>query len=121
VTNEASLTIMANRFVSNVPGCPSVVDSYGTLMAMTGGQNLGARPPVVRSVAEVWQTWFAHADYIWLGSTGGENQIPWTHALYSYFAGHFRLVAMASRYPAHGNVPRGGLYVRRLAGYARDR
>ena len=40
------------------------------------GQNLGARPPVVRSVAEAWQTWFAHADYIWLDPSGGKNQIP---------------------------------------------
>ena len=113
VTNSPSYTIAANRFVSDVAGCSSVVDSYGTLMAMTGGQNLGARPPVVRSAAEAWQTWFAHADYIWLDPTGGENQIPWTHALYSYFAGHFRLVALPSHHPAHGNIPRGGLYVRR--------
>jgi hypothetical protein len=113
VTNSPSYTIAANRFVSDVAGCPSVVDSYGTLMAMTRGQNLGARPPVVRSVAEAWQTWFAHADYIWLDPSGGGNQIPWTHALNSYFAGHFRLVALASHHPAHGNVPRGGLYVRR--------
>jgi hypothetical protein len=113
VTNDASLTIAANRFVSNVPGCPSVVDSYGTLLAMTGGQNLGASPRVVRSAAEAWQTWFAHADYIWLDPTAGAGQIPWTHALYSYFAGHFRLIALPSHHPAHGNIPRGGLYVRR--------
>jgi hypothetical protein len=113
VTNSPSYTIAANRFVSDVPGCPSVVDSYGTFLALTDGRTLGARPPVVRSAAEAWQTWFAHADYLWLDPTGGENQIPWTPALYSYFAGHFRIIALPSHHPAHDNIPRGGLYERR--------
>jgi hypothetical protein len=113
VTNNPSYTIAGNRFVSNVPGCPSVVDSFGTLMAMTGGQDLGARPRVIRSAAGAWQTWFAHADYVWLDPTGGAGQIPWTYALNSYLAGHFRLVAMPSHHPPHGYVPRGGLYQRR--------
>jgi alpha-1,2-mannosyltransferase len=113
VTNDASLTIAANRFVSDVAGCPSVVDSYGTFMAMTDGYTVRATPPVIRLVAMAWQAWFAHADYAWLEPTAISGQIPWTHALHSYFASHFRLVGLASPYPARGNVPRGGLYKRR--------
>jgi len=112
VTNDASFTISANRFVSNVAGCPSVVDSYGTFLAMTGGHIGNAEPRVIRSVATAWQTWFARADYVWLVSSNLKGEIPWTRSLYTYFTGHFRLVGLASPYPALDNVPRGGLYKR---------
>jgi alpha-1,2-mannosyltransferase len=113
VTNDVSFTIAANRFVSNVAGCPSVVDSYGTFLAMTDGRTGAAKPWVIRSVAMAWQTWFARADYVWLVSGDLKGEIPWTHPLYSYFVSHFRLVGLVSRFPAQGNVPRGALYQRR--------
>jgi len=113
VTNEASLTIAANRFVSNVAGCPSVVDSYGTFLAMTGGHTLGAKPPVVRSAARTWEAWLARADYLWIDPRNTHDQLPWTNAFYSYIASHFRLVALASHRRPENNIPRGGLYERR--------
>jgi alpha-1,2-mannosyltransferase len=112
VTNDASVIIAADRFVSTAAGCPSVVDSYGTLMAMTDGYTGHAKPQVLRSVAAAWQTWFAHAGYVWLQSSS-KGQIPWTHALHSYFVSHFRLIGLASHLRPKGNVPRGGLYIRR--------
>src|SRR6202044_2053349 len=36
VTNDPSLTVSAGRFAPDAPGCPALVDSYGTLLAMTG-------------------------------------------------------------------------------------
>ncbi len=113
VTNEASLTIVANRFVSDVPGCPSVVDSYGSFLAMTDGWTLGASPPVIRAAVRTWETWLARADYLWIDPAGIGDQLPWTPAFYSYIVSHFRLVALPSQRPAHGNIPRGGLYERR--------
>jgi len=113
MTNEASLTIAANRFVSNVAGCPSVVDSYGTFLAMTGGHTLGARPPVVRSAVRTWEAWLARADYLWIDPQNTNDQLPWTHAFYSYIASHFRLIALASHRLPKNNIPRGGLYERR--------
>jgi alpha-1,2-mannosyltransferase len=113
VTNDASFTISANRFVPDAAGCPSVVDSYGTYLAMTDGHIDHAEPRVLRSVATTWQAWFARADYVWLDPSDLKGEIPWTRSLYAYFAGHFRLVGLASPYPGQGNVPRGGLYKRR--------
>jgi alpha-1,2-mannosyltransferase len=113
VTNEASLTIVANRFVSNVPGCPSVVDSYGSFLAMTDGWTLGASPPVIRAAVRTWETWLARADYLWIHPAGIGDQLPWTPAFYSYIVSHFRLIALPSQRPAHDNIPRGGLYERR--------
>jgi len=113
VTNEASLTIAANRFVSNVPGCPSVVDSYGAFLAMTDGWTLGARPPVIRATVRTWETWLAHADYLWIDRASIGDELPWTPAFYSYIISHFRLIALAGDRPAQDNIPRGGLYERR--------
>ena len=113
VTNDASLTIVTNRFVSNVPGCPSMVDSYGTFLAMTDGWTLGASPPVIRATVRTWETWLARADYLWIDRAGIGDQLPWTPAFYSYIVSHFRLVALAGDRPARDNIPRGGLYERR--------
>jgi alpha-1,2-mannosyltransferase len=113
VTNDASLTIVANRFVSNVPGCPSVVDSYGTFLAMTDGWTRGARPPVIRATVRTWEAWLAHANYLWIDRAGIGDELPWTPAFYSYIVSHFKLVALGGDRPALDNIPRGGLYQRR--------
>lgn len=111
VTDDASLTIAAGRFVADAPGCPAVVDSFGTLMTMTGGHNLSAGPRMLGAVGAAWRDWFGHAGYVWL-LPGSQGQIPWTPALYHWFSGHFRLIALASTTAPHGDVPRGGLYAR---------
>src|SRR5262249_60012363 len=36
VTDQASYLILANRFVSSVPGCPQLVDGLGTDLALSG-------------------------------------------------------------------------------------
>jgi len=113
VTNEASLTIAANRFVSNVPGCPSVVDSYGAFLAMTTGDTLAARPRVLRSAVRIWEAWLARADYLWIDPMNNGDQLPWTPAFYSYITSHFTLIALASSRHPKPNVPRAGLYERR--------
>jgi alpha-1,2-mannosyltransferase len=112
LTNEAVLTVTANRFVPDAAGCPSLVDSYGTLIAMTDGRQLKANPQVLGSVTAFWRSAFAHATYVWLvAPTQGE--IPWTRSLHDYFVSHFRLIGLASIYPGGRGIPRGGLYVRR--------
>lgn len=115
LTNAAALTITANRFVPDTAGCPSMVDSFGTLIAMTGGHNLAAKPQVLGSVDALWHSAFAHAAYVWLdGPTQGV--IPWTRGLHDYFVNHFRLIGLASTQPGDRRVPRGGLYIQRQAG-----
>ena len=39
LTNDAAYTVVVDRFYSDVPGCPSMVDSFGTLIAMTSGRS----------------------------------------------------------------------------------
>ena len=112
LTNDPALSIVSNRFVPAHPGCPPVVDSYGTLMVMTSGRTQDADPRALRAVELTWQAWFAQADYFWL-EPGSSGQIPWSPGLYSYFMRHFRLIGLKSSYLPSPGVPHAGLYKHR--------
>jgi hypothetical protein len=111
LTDDSSLAVSAGRFAPATPGCPAMVDAYGTLLAMTDGRKMLASPGEVRSVTALWSAEFARAPYVWL-ETGSQGQIPWTATLYDYFTDHFRLLGLVNGPGAH-DVPKGGLYVRR--------
>lgn len=110
LTNDSSNAVSANRFTSGTPGCPSMVDAYGTLLAMTDGRKMSASPQAVSSVRAVWRSAFSWARYVWLES-GSQGQIPWTSALYADFKSNYRLIGLVNG-PGARNAPEGGLYVR---------
>ena len=112
LSNDPSLTVSAGRFAPAAPGCPALVDAYGTLLAMTDGRKMLATPREGRSVTALWSAEFACAPYVWL-ETGSQGQILWTPPLYDYFSAHFRLLGLVNG-PGARDVPQGGLYVRRL-------
>lgn len=112
VTNVAALTVVADRFVPDTAGCPSLVDAYGTLIAMTDGHQMFASKAALAVVGKFWRSTFEHASYVWLiAPTQGE--IPWTRSLHDYFLNRFRLIGLASIHRGNRRIPRGGLYVRR--------
>jgi hypothetical protein len=114
LTDTAAATVVIDRFSARSPGCPAVVDTVGTLIATTRGQDFLGGPGVLRADTQVWRQAFQQAQYVWLignnGFTGA--RIAWTPALLGYFLTHFRLIGGVSSYPGAGDVPRGGLYVR---------
>jgi alpha-1,2-mannosyltransferase len=111
ITNQAAYTVAADRFDSGVPGCPGLVDSFGTLIAMTSGRPDGP-PSVVHPVVKLWEADMARAQYVWLTeNTGG--QMPWTSQLYTYFTGHFRLIGLAPSHWTVSGVPSPGIYAHR--------
>jgi hypothetical protein len=114
VTDTASATIAVDRFTAASPGCPQLVDSVGTLIATTRGQDMTGSRAVLAADTSVWQQAFSRARYVWLIGNGGNTgaRIAWTWPLYRYFHQHFRLLKFASVFPGKGDVPRGGLYVR---------
>jgi len=111
VTDSSAFTVAADRFAAGAPGCPPMVDAFGTLFAMTGGHQRDATAAMVRPVDAVWQTTLARARYVWLTSDT-IGQIPWNSQLYGYLTGHFRLIGFAGQPTPWRNVPRPGLYVR---------
>jgi len=114
LTDTVSVTIAIDRFGAGSPGCPQIVDTVGTLISTTDGQDFDGSRAVRRADTRVWQSAFSHARYVWLVGNGGNTgaRIVWTAALHAYFVRHFRLIAFPSPFPGKGNVPPGGLYER---------
>ena len=114
VTDTASATIAVDRFIAASPGCPQLVDSVGTLIATTRGQDMTGRRADLAADTNAWQQAFSRARYVWLIGNGGNTgaRIAWTRSLFNYFVHHFRLLQFASVFRGKGDVPRGGLYVR---------
>ncbi|MGH3200463.1 MAG: glycosyltransferase family 87 protein [Streptosporangiaceae bacterium] len=115
LTDTASVTIAIDRFSASSRGCPAVVDTVGTLIATTQGKDFVGGPGVLHADTRVWQLAFQQAQYVWLIGNNGYTgaRIAWTPALHAYFVAHFTLVALPATLPGAGNVPRGGLYIRK--------
>jgi len=87
-TDEVSFLILANRFVTNVPGCSPMVDGTGTDLALSRGGTPGTGAGRNPAVAAAWRQEFAHARYAWL-SANSRRRIAWSPALRAYFNSHF--------------------------------
>lgn len=122
LTDTVSVTIVTNRFTASSPGCPAIVDTVGTLIATTDGNDFAADRAVLAADTRVWWQAFRQAEYVWLvgnsyGNTGA--RIAWTPALHAYFVRHFKLIGLAGRFRGSRDVPAGGLYIRRSSVQAR--
>ena len=87
-TDEVSLLILADRFVTHVPGCSPMVDGTGTDLALSRGGTPGTGAGRNPAVAAAWRQEFAHAQYAWL-SAYSLRRIAWSPALRAYFDSHF--------------------------------
>jgi hypothetical protein len=97
VTDSAVYLLIANRFTSNVPGCPQMVDSLGVDLALGGGRRPGSGAGSVPAVSTAWRQAFAAAGWVLLTAKSGVR-IPWNPALLAYFHSHFRLVRHMNTY-----------------------
>jgi alpha-1,2-mannosyltransferase len=88
VTDEVSFTILADRFNSDVPGCPLLVDSIGTDYGLSHGLEPATGAARYPALVAVWQSSFRHAQYVWL-SGRSHHRLPWTPQLMAYFTAHF--------------------------------
>lgn len=115
LTDTAAATVVIGRFSASSPGCPAIVDTVGTLIATTHGKDFVAGPGVLQADTQVWQQAFQQARYVWLIGNNGYTgaRIAWTPALHAYFETHFRLIGLPGSNLGAGNVPRGGLYIRK--------
>jgi hypothetical protein len=91
LTDQVSLTIDANRFVSATPGCPQVVDTLGTDLALSHGLTPETGAGRVPAVAAVWAQAFSHASYVLL-THDNLRRIAWSPRLRAYFRSLFRWV-----------------------------
>jgi hypothetical protein len=114
VTDEASLTIGADRFADLPPGCPDIVDSLASTLVMSHGVSVQGGASAMPAVVGEWKRWLGEADYVWLSpSRGSRKRIPWTTGLSAWFNAHFVKVGADSSstgqvYQRVGYVPPAG-------------
>jgi len=96
LTDQTSVTLAANRFVSDVPGCSQMVDSLGTDLALSNGLRPTTGAGNVPAVAAAWNQAFSHAQYVILTATN-MRRIAWTPALDAYLNDHFVQVYRSPR------------------------
>jgi hypothetical protein len=89
VTDEVSLTIVANRFPGAIPGCPVVLDALAETLVTGNGVSVQGGARSLPQVTARWQAILSGAQYVWLSSTS-DRRIPWTPGLRRWFAGAFR-------------------------------
>jgi alpha-1,2-mannosyltransferase len=104
VTDVTSFMISADRFASLRPGCPDIIDSLATTLALSHGVSVQGGAARSGHVVAAWQSILSRAEYVWL-SPGNARRIPWTHELSSWFRRNFR--PMGPYHPLTGQ-----LYVR---------
>lgn len=102
VSDDPSLLVDADLYRRPPPGCPSVVDPYGTFLASWPGHeppslSMGKVPVRVTetgtppaSFVNEWAGWLAHADWV-LQLSQVTSYIPWTPQLRAWFARDFHL------------------------------
>jgi alpha-1,2-mannosyltransferase len=119
LTDIASLTITADRFVPSRSDCSPIVDAIGTDYALSRGHNGVSGAGRTPALQALWLSAFGHAQYVWLAcapTTGPQcktnRRIPWTPAIRAYFSHHFSPDRRAGA-PAD-------LYVRRAASRRRE-
>ena len=96
LADNVAYTVTANRFISQVPGCPTIDDGTGANYALSHGRSTATGAGRVPAVAAMWRSAFEHAQYVWL--TGlNHRRIAWTPALTAYFHEHFVHVADHTR------------------------
>ncbi len=92
LADNSAYTIVTNRFLSSVPGCPVIDDGTGANYALSNGRGALTGAGRVPAVAAMWHSAFAHAQYVWL--TGlSRLRIAWNPALRAYFKANFVHVA----------------------------
>ena len=110
LTNDSSLTVSASRFASATPGCPAMVDAYGTLLAMTDGRKMFASPRGALGHRAVEHGVRPRAVRVARNRQPGPD--PVDRGPVRLLHRHFRLIGLVNGPGAH-DVPKGGLYVRR--------
>jgi alpha-1,2-mannosyltransferase len=103
LADEVSFAVMANRLVSDVPGCSLLLDATGTNYAYSRGRDPETGAARYARVNAVWTYAFDHAQYVWLSGLSN-HRVAWTPQLRAYFQSHFTQILSA------GNA--GGLYRR---------
>jgi len=96
LTDTVAVTLAADRFESDDPRCPQIVDGVGTTLALSYGLKPRTGAGNVPAVNAVWNQAFGHAQYVLL-TPSSDRRIPWTTDLDDYLANHFTRIYKSHR------------------------
>jgi alpha-1,2-mannosyltransferase len=88
LSDQETYLIITNRFTSDVPGCPQMIDTLGTDLALSGGLKPSTGAGNVPAVTALWRSAFGHAQYVWL-TYRNPVRVPWNTTLWAYFGDSF--------------------------------
>jgi hypothetical protein len=103
LTDQASYLLVANRFLASAPGCPQLVDSLGTDLALSGGRRPSTGAATVPAVRAAWRAAFRSARYVLL-TTRNQLRIPWTEGLEAYFQRTFLPVLWTRNFVIYARI-----------------
>jgi hypothetical protein len=110
LTDQVTVTLLANRFESSDPRCPQMVDSLGTTLALSHGLKPQTGAATVPAVNHWWRQAFSNAQYLLL-TRSAARRIPWSQTLEAYMASHFTVIYQSpKKLNSHNYL---NLYVRR--------
>ena len=96
IGDNAPVLILADRFTSAAPGCPPVVDAFGTTISAGHGDAPASAQADRNGAVAAWRQLFSRAGYVVLTSGYQTERIPWTAALRAFVDGEFRSLALKS-------------------------
>lgn len=95
VSDVEAMLIESNRFYSNKKDCPTMLDSYGTALALSGGKTINGGAASSSKLDKYWLSVMKNASYIWL-SPREKARLPWTSGNLDYFKAHYKRVSPKS-------------------------
>jgi hypothetical protein len=90
VSDDSSVAIAADLYVPSRPGCPAMVDSFGTWLADGPTHEPPYAGPFTAGFVDEWADWLNQSDYVIQTGPFG-SFLPWTPALRSWFTADFKL------------------------------
>jgi alpha-1,2-mannosyltransferase len=89
VSDSAALLLLADRFVSDEPGCGVIDDGLGTDLALSHGLTPATGAAYVPAVTKLWSSAFEHAQFVWFTSHSW-RRVAWSTADLAYFQHDFK-------------------------------
>ncbi|MDA8208923.1 MAG: hypothetical protein M0Z92_07995 [Actinomycetota bacterium] len=91
VTDTEEISILSDRFFASAPGCPVIIDAFGTDLAYNHAVPPADVTAVDARLEDFWLSAFARADYVVL-SANNAARIPWTPRVLAYLRANFHPV-----------------------------
>jgi hypothetical protein len=92
LSDNAAMLLLANRFVSSVPGCGVIDDGLGTDLALSDGLTPATGAGTVPAVSRLWSEAFHRAQFVWF-SDHSWRRVAFSPALLAYFQHDFRVIS----------------------------